>query len=65
MARVTGRIIKEKYAPGKSSHSFYKEQTLEKNVADTYYNDRLESEILYYIDNNSVCLKMKNTLLLG
>lgn len=65
MAKLTGRILEEKYAPGKRENSFYQEQRLGTKMVGTHTDSSSEAEILYYVDKNTGSLNMKNTWLLG
>lgn len=65
MARLTGRILEEKYAPGKRENSFYQEQRLGTKMVAVETERNEEWGILYYADKNTGSLKMKNTYLLG
>lgn len=62
MAKITRRIIEERYAPGKRVNSLYQEQSPGVRIAE-------EAEIsctpryLYYVDKSSGALKMKKTSL--
>lgn len=61
MAKLTGRIIKERYAPGKRYNSFYEEQKIDRKVGREYITGT--PEMVYYIDKNG-SLNAKETTLL-
>lgn len=65
MAKVTGQIIKERYAPLVRKNSFYQEQKLISATAKFIAIDDSESEISYYSNDKTGNLEAKNTLLLG
>lgn len=62
MAKLTGRIIKEKYAPGKRYNSFYEEQKNDRKVGKEYITG--DPEMVYYIDKKTGDLCAKETMLL-
>ena len=61
MAKLTGRIIKERYAPGKRYNSFYEEQKINRKIGREYITGA--PEMVYYIDKNG-SLNAKETTLL-
>lgn len=62
MAKITGHIIKEKYAPGKRYDSFYEEQKNDRKVSKEYITRALGT--VCYIDKKSGDLCAKETMLL-
>lgn len=62
MTRLTGRVYKDRYAPGKRNNSFYEEQKGDTKIGKEYITGA--PEVVYYIDKNSGCLSAKETTLL-
>lgn len=62
MAKLTGRIYKERYALGKRNNSFYEEQKEDTKVGKEYITGL--PEVVFYIDKRSGCLNAKETTLL-
>ena len=62
MAKLTGRIFKNKYVLGKRNNSFYEEQVGDTKVGKEYITG--VPEVVYYIDKQSGCLNAKETALL-
>lgn len=62
MAKLTGKIIKEKYAPGKRTHVYCGEQKNDKKVGKEYITNA--PEMVYYIDKKTGDLCAKETMLL-
>lgn len=65
MAKLTGRILEEKYAQGKRENSFYQEQRLGSKMVTPHSDRDLGLDILYYVDKDTGSLRMKNTYLRG
>lgn len=61
MAKLTGRIIKKRFAPGKRTHIFYDESKNTKKIGREYLTGA--PEMVYYIDKNGK-LNAKETMLL-
>lgn len=61
MAKLTGRIIKERYAPGKRYNSFYEEQKIDCKIGREYITGA--PEMVYYIDKNGSLNARETTLL--
>lgn len=61
MAKLTGRIIKEKYAPGRRYNSFYEEQKFDRKIGNEYITG--SPEMVYYIDQNGNLNAKETTLL--
>lgn len=62
MARLTGRIYKERYALGKKNNSFYEEQKGNTKIGDEYLTG--VPEVIYYIDKRTGRLNARETTLL-
>ncbi len=62
MARLTGRIIEERYAPGVRENSLYQDQPLGREMAKEVSRN-YTSGILYYVDKKTGGLRVKNTKL--
>lgn len=64
MAKLTGRIYKEKYRQtGKSvTNSFYEIQRNDKGIGDEYLTQ--QPEVIYYIDKQTEKLSAKETTLI-
>lgn len=62
MAKLTGYIIKERFAPGKRYNSFYEEQKIDRKIGSEYITGT--PEIVYYIDRKTDKLCSKETMLL-
>lgn len=62
MAKLTGRIYKERYALCKRNNSFYEEQRRDTKIGDEYLTE--VPEVIYYIDKRSGCLNAKETTLI-
>lgn len=65
MAKLTGRLILEKYSPGKKRNSFYEEQEMDQREWKYVGESTGDPQSVYYIDKTSGTFKAKNTLLLG
>ena len=62
MAGLTGRMIKEKYAPGQRNNSFYEIQKEDPKFGREYITE--EPERVYYINKRTGHLDAKETSLL-
>ncbi len=62
MAKLTGRIYKERYAPKQGNNSFYEEQKNDTKIGNEYITGT--PEVVYYIDNQTGLLSAKETTLL-
>lgn len=54
MAKLTGRIITEKYAPGKRYNSFYEEQKHDRKIGKEYITGAPE---MVYCNSSAFALK--------
>lgn len=60
MAKLTGRIVRERYAPGKRFNSFYEEQKNDPGVGSEYITGAPET--VYYVDKITGNLCAKETM---
>ncbi len=62
MAKLTGCVFRERYAPGKRNNSFYEEQKNDVKIGTEYITG--EPEFIFYIDKDKGCLRARETTLL-